>query len=136
MIYSMRFISEVKPPVLRKETVTKAIIDAIRRFVREHRMTLYAYCLMPDHLHIVAAPQGGSSIGKLMQDFKVATGLADCDSGNYESIWSRVLYLPIRDDAMLKDICLFVASNPIRKGLVSDLKQWPHIWVKKSLVTK
>lgn len=132
MIYSMRFLSNSTPPPFDDPRLAEHIIGIVKQFHRNDRMTMYAYCLMPDHLHIVATPPVGSSIAKLMQDFKIETCSAAHDEACFGDLWDKIYYLPIKDDVRaLKDICRFVESNPVRNGLVNQLQEWNHVWVSR-----
>jgi putative transposase len=105
------------------------LVDALLGKLREKCLSssfdIYAYCLMPDHLHLEAvglAPH--SDLIALMRQFKgaatsVARGLGVSD------LWQKGFYdhvLRERDDE--NAVAWYIFNNPVRKGLVKDMCDW------------
>ena len=49
------------------------IIDSLRYCQRHKGLELFAYCLMTNHLHLIARAAEGSSLSDIMRDFKKFT---------------------------------------------------------------
>jgi REP element-mobilizing transposase RayT len=116
-------------------------------FCREKKgLTLYAYVLMPDHLHLIlhhADPSG------LMRDFKTWTsrqiteelkrgGRAEVLSilglgvkypkENWDyNVWKAGFHpKAIMSDAMMLQKVEYVHQNPVRKGFVAFAEEWRY----------
>lgn len=87
---------------------------------------IWAYCLMPNHVHVIATPAS-------------ATGLADAVGNtharytrmiNYRNGWTGYLWqgrfasFPM-DDVHLRKCIRYVGLNPVRAGLVERAIDWP-----------
>jgi REP element-mobilizing transposase RayT len=72
----------------RDERLAKAVIESID-WMREHRrIAVYAYCLMPDHLHIlVRLPHGSRPLGELIGAFKRFTTRRSWALGIIGALW-------------------------------------------------
>ena len=51
-------------------------IDALRAGVRKHNARVYAFCFMPDHLHLLVHGGARTFLPDLIHDFKQVTGSA------------------------------------------------------------
>lgn len=49
------------------------IIDSLRFCQKEKGLTLFGYCLMPSHLHLIARAEGEFSLSEILRDLKKFT---------------------------------------------------------------
>src|ERR1043166_9373839 len=52
------------------------IVDSLKYCQQNKGLEVYAWCLMPSHLHIVAAPADGFNLSDILRDFKKFTSKA------------------------------------------------------------
>ncbi len=104
---------------------------------------LYAYCLMPDHLHFVCRPtvEGPMSDhgarGILPEStldhiarFKSYTTTESWKCGLTGPLWQRSSYDMIVDEfGPIDEVCRYSLDNPVRKGLVQVWTDWPYAGV-------
>jgi len=87
---------------------------------------VYAYCLMPDHLHLLATPeQEGASVLRFLDELKGRTTreawLLD---------WKGKLWQPRSYDHILRraesvpEAMKYILDNPVRNGLVARPEDW------------
>lgn len=62
--------------VLTRKNHKMTIIDSLRFCQNEKGLTLYGYCLMPSHLHLIARAEGEISLSEILRDFKKFTSKA------------------------------------------------------------
>jgi REP element-mobilizing transposase RayT len=81
---------------------------------------LLAYCLMPDHLHMLAAGRDdSSSLVRFIQVFKQRTGYAYKQLTGCQ-LWQASYYdHVVRQDDEFGAIALYIFENPVAAGLVS-----------------
>lgn len=110
----------------------ETVIRTLRESTVERGVQLYCYCLMPDHLHFVAAVQpGGSDIATFVSFFKAQITRATKGRG-LARLWQRSFYdHVIRKSEDLQEVCLCVVSNPVRKGLVDEWRSYPFAWLSE-----
>lgn len=90
------------------------------------RISLYCYCLMPDHFHGAVSPKY-EDLSKILGDFKSYTTQIAWRFGVEGKLWQRSFYDHIaRKGEDLISICQYILANPIRKGLVEIGEDWPH----------
>ena len=99
---------------------------ALRDKASKARFALPAYCLMPDHVHIVATGQTPESdLKRLMERFKQASGFAWSQLGHgrlwEEGYWDRLA----RFDEPVDEMIRYVIENPVRAKLVTDPTLYP-----------
>jgi putative transposase len=93
---------------------------------RRHSFLLHAFCLMPDHLHILSegnSPQ--SNLLRFITAFKQRTAFAHKhrDQG---PLWQTKFYDHIlRAPDKLESVACYIWANPVRRGLCEDAAEYP-----------
>ena len=118
----------------RRQSLAVAIIEAIEHRRKQNVWRVYAYCLMPDHLHLVVQliePEGGQrprqDILAVLAQFKSFTTRAAWETGLGGHLWQHDQWdRLLRDERGFRYRCQYVLDNPVRKGLVEDWTLWPY----------
>jgi putative transposase len=91
-----------------------------------HSFLLHAFCLMPDHLHILAegnSPQ--SDLLRFITAFKQRTAIAHKNRA-LGPLWQTKFYDHIlREPDRLDLVASYIWANPVRKGLCEDAASYP-----------
>lgn len=117
---------------------------AALRYYRDHGFCMvYAYCLMPDHLHAImrlltpAGPRPAAwgseqeaplkGLMKLVGNFKqYTTREVAWKHGLRGRLWQRDLYDHIaRGEEDFQAQCLYALNNPVRRGMVERWRDYP-----------
>lgn len=56
-----------------KESYTKMVIESLKYLIAEHKAILFAYVIMPSHIHFIIRMRTNESISNFMRDFKKFT---------------------------------------------------------------
>ena len=112
----------------RPHFVDKAVVDivlpALERISDEHRFGIYAYCFMPDHLHLLLVGEEKSSLRGFMKTFKQESSFA-FKQGYANSLWQRSYHDHVlRKEEVLEEVALYILNNPVRAGLVDDYENY------------
>jgi putative transposase len=102
----------------------RVMADTLRRIP----MRALAYCLMPNHWHLVLWPRGDGDLGQFMQRLttthvrrwrlhRQSVGEGHLYQGTYKSF-------PVQDDVHLLTVWRYVERNPLRARLVGRAEQW------------
>jgi putative transposase len=89
---------------------------------------ILAYCIMPNHWHLVVWPDNGTQLSRFMhwltlthahrwQTFHEAVGTGAVYQGRYKAI-------PIQTETQLLNVCRYVERNPLRACLVAQAQDW------------
>lgn len=106
------------------EMLESILADAVERI----DMRLLAYCLMPNHFHLVLYPKKDGDLQKFMQWLTLThtqrwhaknntTGTGHLYQGRYKS-------LLVQNDTHLLGLIRYVERNPLRAKLVKNLDNW------------
>jgi len=110
---------------LRDPRIGELMADALR-FWDGKRYRLVAWCVMPNHVHVVCRLLPGQELSKVLQGWKSFTAKkANVILGRKGAFWQREYYdRLIRSGDELERAVRYVVSNPERAGL----KGWKWVW--------
>jgi putative transposase len=106
--------------------------DALERTLAEavtrHDVQLLAYCLMPNHFHLVVRPEADDDLSRFMRwltmthtqrwhAHRQSAGSGHIYQGRFKSF-------PVQDDGHLATLCRYVERNALRAGLVRRAEDW------------
>lgn len=100
----------------------------------EAGVEVWAYCLMPNHVHLIATPFDGNSLA-------IAVGRTHLKYSQYinaregwtGSLWQGRFQSSPMDDAYFQRCVKYVGLNPVRAGLVAVASSWPWSSVQTHL---
>ena len=100
--------------------------DSLLFYRTQGKLLIFAYCLMPDHLHILACPQGGANLSTVLGSYQSYVTRLAWNHGVIGKLWQRSFYDHIvrqSDDAQA--IVAYILNNPVKAGLVERWQDWP-----------
>ncbi len=95
------------------------------KYVQRYALRIWAYCLMPNHVHLIAVPRDETSLSEAIQC--VDGTYATLFNGLYDStghLWEGRFYSSVMDDDYLRNAVRYVERNPIRAGLVRHAEDY------------
>jgi putative transposase len=101
-------------------------LDLLGRYRRKYGLHLWAYCLMDNHVHLLAVPERADSLtrtlGRTHADYARYWNLRQGSCGH---VWQARFYsCPIEHDQTWV-VARYVELNPVRAGMVELAEQWP-----------
>lgn len=97
--------------------------------VQQFGVQRLAFCLMPNHFHLVLQPDAGLALSAYMQWL---TGCYSCyyrtrtrTLGHGHVFQRRFWSAPVHDELHFGAIVRYVEANPVRAGLVASAEEWP-----------
>lgn len=112
----------------------------LRQAVERTQTRLLAYCLMPNHWHLVVWPRKTGELSRFVGWLTLTH--TQRWHAHRDSIGSGHLYqgrfksFPIQEDEHLFAVARYVERNPLRAGLVRKAEQWRwgslHRWLRGS----
>ncbi len=102
-------------------------ISTLLEMARNFNCLVHAYCLMLDHLHYLISPnEEGVSTIRFTDQYKGKTTNQSWQLGWTGKLWQPRYYDHlVGSDESLSAICEYILQNPIRKGLVESISDWP-----------
>jgi putative transposase len=128
---------------LKSETICGFFIESLKRAKEKHNFDIWAYVIMPEHIHLLIFPQEQKYfIAKILQSIKQSSSKKAIsyfkhsvpemlerltidqkdrkyrfwqDGGGYDrNVYSNAL----------KEMVTYIHNNPIRRGLVDNPEDW------------
>ena len=95
------------------------------QYAERHGLAIWAYCLMTNHVHVVAVPSGEASLGNTFRDTHQAYA-AWLNRKMRESghLWQGRYFSCVLDDPHTWACVRYVERNPVRAGLVARAEDW------------
>jgi putative transposase len=92
---------------------------------RERTSSLFAWCIMPDHVHLLV---GDENIISFVRAFKGRMIPRARAISPFKKLWQRSFYDHIlRSTESIMDIAGYIFENPVRSGLVALPHQYPFV---------
>lgn len=80
---------------------------------------------MPDHLHWLIAD--AASMQQMVHSFKSYSTYAARTLGHDTRVWQRSYWdHVVRTNENLTEVVEYIVHNPVRKGMVSDFRDYPY----------
>ena len=124
------------PTWLRDERIAQLVADSLHHR-QDKAWDLLAYCIMPNHLHVVFTPIADSegrylSVTAIMQSLKRYTAYqANHILNRRGAFWLHESYDHwVRDETERTRIIAYVISNPVKAGLVERWEDWPWTYCR------
>jgi putative transposase len=100
-------------------------LDLLRVNCGKAALDVWAFCLMPNHVHLIAIPRHSESLARCL-------GRAHADYARYFNlqrrgcghVWQARYFSCPLDEAHLWRAMAYVERNPVRAGLVGEAGEW------------
>jgi putative transposase len=91
------------------------------------RYDLLAWCIMPNHVHVVMRPDDGCHVGDIVRSWKTFTAKQiNRLHGSQGSVWAPDYFDRfMRNESHLLGTLDYVEMNPVKAGLAADAADWP-----------
>jgi len=118
-----------KEPIFLRPTDYTAFLKALRQGLNRYPIRLIAYCLMPNHWHLVVGPNSTKSLSSFMQ-WVTATHATRWHRrrktvGQGPVYQGRFSSKGIEAAGSLMLACRYVERNALEAGLVARAQDWP-----------
>mgnify|MGYP001045754962 CR=1 FL=1 len=111
---------------LGQPAIARIVEDAMLHFDGE-RYRLLAWCIMPNHVHVVVEPIEGHRLGAIVHTWKsFSAKQANLELGRSGAFWHRDYFDRfVRDEGHLGRTIDYIENNPMKAGLVDCRATWP-----------
>ena len=107
----------------------QSCLVALAAALERHPANLLAYCLMPNHFHLIVSPTADGQLSRLMQWFCATHSrrwhLRNGTTGTGSVYQGRFKAFVVQNDDHFLTVCRYVERNPIRSRLVLRAENWP-----------
>ncbi len=116
--FSITIATHLRKPLFARAAATRPAVDILRDVSERLTATVYAYCLMPNHLHVLAA---GPDIWRFVDRYKQMSSyhikrLLALD----HPVWQPRFYdHALRREEAIENVATYIFENPVRAGIVT-----------------
>jgi putative transposase len=104
----------------------RVYLKLLRRYSEQHKLRIWAWCLMPNHIHLLAVPETSktlaTALGSTQREYaRYRNGrLASCGH-----LWQNRFYSCPVEDRGVWPVMAYIERNPLRAGLVQVAESYP-----------
>lgn len=127
MCYHVLNRGNARAEVFHKSGDYEAFLDTTAEAGLRVPMRVLAYCLMPNHFHLVVRPVADGDLSRWM-GWLMTTHVRRYLTHYHHSghVWQgRFKAFPIQDDGHLLAVLRYVERNPLRANMVAKAEEWP-----------
>jgi putative transposase len=100
--------------------------DILAERCRRASVEVWAYCLMPNHVHLVMVPQASDGLARAIGEaHRQYTGFINARARTTGHLFQGRFSSVVMDEDHLMAAARYVALNPVRAGLVAIAADWP-----------
>ena len=105
-------------PVFRSDADRLFYLDTLRRKARDHGLAVLGWCLMPNHVHLVAVPSRADSLARALgETHRLHAQRFNRLYRRSGHLWQNRFYSCPLGDAHLLEALAYVDLNPVRARL-------------------
>jgi len=101
-------------------------LDLLHRYAQESGLSFWAYCLMDNHVHLIAVPKEEESLARgIGEAHRKYTRMVNFREGWRGYLWQgRFSSYPLGENYLYAAI-RYVELNPVRAGIVKNAQDYP-----------
>ncbi len=104
----------------------QAYLGFVEKYAERHGLAVWAYCLMSNHVHIVAVPMREESLGLALRDAHTVYAMRfNTCTKTTGHVWQGRFYSCPLDEAHLWAAVRYVERNPVRARLAARAEDYP-----------
>ena len=97
--------------------ITEYYLEFMGEWCGVHQVAVWAYCLMPNHIHLIAVPQSADGLGRAIGEVhRRYTRMVNFREGWRGHLWQGRFASFVLDEPYLLTAARYVELNPVRAG--------------------
>jgi putative transposase len=127
LICSITICTQRNKSVFHRIEFGQACIEILIENSERKEIPVYAFCFMPDHVHLLLSASLLCSIPSFVGGFKSSCARAGwVHFGLEKSFWQKRYYDHfLRKEENIKEVTYYILNNPLRRGLGNDWRDYP-----------
>ena len=127
--FSLTLATAARRQIFLEEQTVRIGLRGLREAASRYSALVYAFCFMPDHLHLLAAVPGGTSLVDFVRHFKQLTAhrFRRLTGHHEDTLWqSRFYDHALGREEDLAAVASYIWANPIRAGLFVEPDEYQY----------
>ncbi len=126
--YLLTTATASRQPLFADLGIARIVIRGMRYLHENQRVDSLAFVVMPDHIHWLFCLGTGQSLNSVMHSLKSwSSREINKQSGRRSPVWQSGYHdRALRREESIRAVARYVVANPLRAGLVDDIRKYPH----------
>ena len=104
----------------------ESYLDLMSEWCEKYQVDIWAYCLMPNHIHLIAVPQTKEGLNLAIGEaHRRYTRRINFREGWRGHLWQGRFASFVMEEFHLLACARYIELNPVRAGLVKKPEDWP-----------
>ena len=104
----------------------KQYLSWLKEYSDKNALDIWAYCLMPNHVHFICEPQNSDSLARTFNTLHMRYAqYVNKKQGISGHLWQGRFYSCILDEKHLYAAVRYIENNPVRAGLAKEPEEYP-----------
>lgn len=147
-IYYITIVVYDRLPLFIQSSYIIPLYDSLNYYRYQHNFKLLGYVIMPDHLHLLIWPEGESTVGDVMRDFKTFTAkrlirqaqvennqplltafvkAGEASQRSPHKVWQDDYWDKlVSTKRFIRQKLNYMHRNPVKQGLVEEPQDYIH----------
>jgi len=101
-------------------------LEWLTQYARQHKLEIWAYCLMPNHVHIVGVPGADDAMASVFRTVHMQySQYYNRKTSAVGHLWQGRYYSCALDEPHVHAAVRYVEMNPVRAGIVASAEDYP-----------
>lgn len=126
--FSVILATAERARVFKEPKAVQTCLAALTHASTRYEARVYAYCFMPDHLHLLANTPDGVNFIDFIRHFKQLSAYRlPRQSQTARRLWQTRFYdHALRSDEGVMTAARYIFDNPVRAGIVANAADYPY----------
>jgi len=104
----------------------KTYLNWLKEFSKKYKVSIHAWVLMTNHVHLLCTPEPGGSLSKMMQSLgRMYVQYFNYTYGRSGTLWEgRFKSCLVQSERYLLELYRYVELNPVRAGMVEEPSEY------------
>jgi putative transposase len=101
-------------------------VNTLKRYSQKYKLEIWAYCIMGNHVHLLAVPREDTSLAKgIGLTNMVYTQYLNGRLGNSGRVWqNRFFSCAVEKDSYLWSVARYIERNPVKAGILENAEEY------------
>ena len=116
----LTFVTRLRQSLFEDPDLASICVDTLSATAEKVSATIHAYCVMPDHVHVLVEISEGASLQEFVHQFKQLAGFRV--KRKIGTVAWQISYYDhiLRTEEVLGDIAHYIWNNPVKADLVAN----------------
>jgi REP element-mobilizing transposase RayT len=126
LVAHVTIVTRLRQHIFTDDNLAQKCLDALNESAQRFDATLHAYCLMPDHLHLLVYVDAEATLKQFVHHFKTISSFR-IKQETGRSPWQTSYHDRIlRREDNISEVQAYIWNNPVEEGLAETWDAYPY----------